>query len=79
VFLYVQVYSTLWRNCVEQPETTSSTTKISVQLGREYKGRTPTFERPRTATSGDSAWGNWENFPTVKRRIGAGAKNFKER
>lgn len=40
---------------------------------------TPTLERPRITTSGLSAAGSWANFPTVKRRIGAGEKYSVER
>jgi len=39
---------------------------------------TPTFDRPRITTSGDSAGGSCEYLPTVKRRIGAGEKSFEE-
>jgi len=40
---------------------------------------TPTFDLPRTTTSGPSEAGSCENLPTVKRRIGAGEKSFVER
>lgn len=79
MFLCDQVYLIPSQNYEVRPETMNSITTISTIRTKGVEERTPTFDRPRTATSGDSAGGNCENFPTVKRKIGAGAKSFEER